>query len=109
MGKKKSVVLMALLTIVIAVLCVITAFPTFTLPFTNGIKSWNPAVMQYDLGMDLGGGYYAYYYPKGVISETEYKSNLSMLENAAADETLTADEKAEKQRQENIATINTAV
>ena len=99
MGKKKSVVLMALLTIVIAVLCVITAFPTFTLPFTNGIKSWNPAVMQYDLGMDLGGGYYAYYYPKGVISETEYKSNLSMLENAAADETLTADEKAEKQQE----------
>ena len=76
MGKKKSVVIMALLTIVIVVLCAITAFPVFTIPGTNGIKSWNPAVMQYDLGMDLGGGYYAYYYPVGVISESEYENNL---------------------------------
>ena len=81
MGKKKSVVLMTLLTIVIVVLCAITAFPSFTIPFTNGIKKWNPAVMQFDLGMDLGGeyldsqvggGYYAYYYPDGVIPATEY-------------------------------------
>ena len=81
MGKKKSVVLMTLLTIVIVVLCAITAFPSFTIPFTNGIKKWNPAVMQFDLGMDLGGeyldghvggGYYAYYYPDGVIPASEY-------------------------------------
>ena len=72
MGKKKSVVLMALLTIVIVALCVITAFPIFTLPGTEEIKSWNPAVMQFDLGMEMDGGHYAYYYPEGVIPETDY-------------------------------------
>ena len=71
MGKKKSTILMVLLTIVIVLLCAITAFPTFAIPGT--VKIWNPAVTQYDLGAELGGGYYAYYYPTGVISETEYK------------------------------------
>ena len=78
MGKKKSVVLMTLLTIVIAVLCAITAFPPFAFP-GNSVKEWNPAIYQYDLGKDLGGGYYTYYYPEGVISETEFKNNLNML------------------------------
>lgn len=80
MGKKKSVVLMTLITIVIVVLSVITAFPAFTLPGTNGVKKWNPAVLQYDMGSDFGGGYYAYYYPQGVITETEYKNNVDALE-----------------------------
>lgn len=75
MGKKKSVVLMVLLTIVIVVLTAITVFPAFPVPGT--VKKWNPVVLQYDLGSDLGGGYYAYYYPKGVVSETEYNSNLA--------------------------------
>ena len=77
MGKKKSVVLIILLTIVTIVLCGITAFPSFS----YGIKNWNPAVMQFDLGMDLGGeyldgqvggGYYAYYYPDGVKPASDY-------------------------------------
>ena len=80
MGKKKSVVLMTLLTIVIAVLCVIAAFPKFTIPGT--VKQWNPATLQYDLGADLGGGYYAYYYPEGVITESEYKNDLASLKDA---------------------------
>lgn len=71
MGKRKSTVLMVLLTIVIVALCALTIFPSFAIPGT--VKIWNPAVMQYDTGADLGGGYYAYYYPVGVISETEYK------------------------------------
>ncbi len=71
MGKRKSTVLMVLLTIVIVALCALTIFPSFAIPGT--VKIWNPAVMQYDKGADLGGGYYAYYYPTGVISETEYK------------------------------------
>lgn len=79
MGKKKSVVLMTLITIVIVVLCALTAFPAFTLPGTNGVKEWNPAVLQYDLGSDFGGGYYAYYYPQGVITETEYNENVAAL------------------------------
>ena len=71
MGKKKSVVLMVLLTIVIVALCALTMFPVFTIPGTSEVKKWNPVVLQYDLGVDLGGGYYAYYYPEGVIPETE--------------------------------------
>lgn len=78
MGKKKSVVLMTLLTIVIVVLCAVTALPSFNIPYT--VKSWNPTINQYDLGADLGGGYYVYCYPEGVISETEYKNNLAVLE-----------------------------
>ena len=77
MGKKKSVVLMVLLTIVIFVLTALTVFPMFSIPGT--VQKWNPVVLQYDLGSDLGGGYYAYYYPEGVISETEYNSNLEAL------------------------------
>lgn len=78
MGKKKSVVLMILLTIVIVVLTALTVFPAFPIPGT--VQKWNPVVLQYDLGFDLGGGYYAYYYPEGVISETEYNDNLAVLE-----------------------------
>lgn len=62
---------MVLLTIIIVALCALTIFPSFAIPGT--VKIWNPAVLQYDEGADLGGGYYAYYYPTGVISETEYK------------------------------------
>ena len=80
MGKKKSVVLMTLITIVIVVLSVITAFPAFTIPGTNEVKKWNPAVLQYDLGTDFSGGYYAYYYPQGVITEKEYNANVAALE-----------------------------
>ncbi len=80
MGKKKSVVLMTLITIVILVLCAIVAFPKITVPGSNGIKKWNPAVLQYDVDGDLGGGYYAYYYPNGVISEVEYEDTIAALE-----------------------------
>ncbi len=79
MGKKKSVVLMVLLTIVMVVLCMLTVCPSFAIPGT--VREWNPAVNQYDLGAELGGGYYAYYYPEGVISETEFDNNYAMLED----------------------------
>ena len=95
MGKKKSTVLMVLLTIVMVVLCAITAFPSFAIPGTVNI--WNPAVMQYDLGADLGGGYYAYYYPTGVISETEYKNNVSALEQEVNEAGITSEEQAKRQ------------
>ncbi|MBQ3220414.1 MAG: hypothetical protein IJB34_00460 [Clostridia bacterium] len=73
MGKKKSVVLMVLLTIVIVVLTALTVLPTFSIPGTP--KKWQPVALQYDFGTDLGGGYYAYYYPEGVITQTEFESN----------------------------------
>lgn len=84
MGKKKSVVLMTLLTIVIVVLCAITVLPTFSIP--GKVYDWKPAVLQYDLGKDFGGSYYTYYYPEGVISEAEYQSNLMMLPEAEKEE-----------------------
>ncbi len=74
MGKKKSVVLMTLITIVLLVLCAIVAFPKITLPGSGGIKKWNPTVMQYDLGAEFDGGHYAYYYPNGVITEAQYEA-----------------------------------
>ena len=80
MGKKKSIVLMALLTIVIVILCAITVVPSFAIP--NSVKIWNPVIKQYDLGTDLDGGSYAYYYPTGVISEAEYK-NLEEADRAS--------------------------
>lgn len=85
MGKKKSVVLMTLLTIVIIVLCAMIVVPSFGLPFLVGgaVKDWNPVVTTYDFGSELGGGYYTYYYPDGVISETEYKREC---ESKAEDE-----------------------
>ncbi len=110
MGKKKSVVLLTIITIVMVALCVLTAFPSFTVPGTGGIKIWNPSVMQFDLGMDLGGkhaantsvggGFYAYYYPDGVIPETEYETNFQILDEAAKaaqnDSSLTDEEKQDR-------------
>ncbi len=77
MGKKKSVVFITLITIVMLVLCAVVAFPKVPIPGTNKIKKWNPAAMQYDLGSEFGGGYYAYYYPEGVISEMEFNDNMN--------------------------------
>ncbi len=66
---------MVLLSVVIAVLCAITVFPTFAIPGT--VKIWNPAVKQFDLSADLGGGYYVCYYPEGVISASEYNDTYA--------------------------------
>ncbi len=79
MGKKKSVVLTVLVTIVILVLCALVAFPVVTVPGSKGIEKWNPTVLQYDLGAEFNGGHYAYYYPEGVITEEEYKNNVNAL------------------------------
>ena len=96
MGKKKSVVIMTLLTIVLAALCFITAFPSFRLPWSANKKdSWNPAVLQFDVGRDFGDGYYTYYYPNGVISETEYETDLLGFERALSE--ASDDKKADAQ------------
>lgn len=74
MGKKKSVAVLTLLTIVIVALCVFTMAPYFgTFLWKGAMSKWNPVVKTYDFDGTLGGGYYTYYYPEGVISETEYK------------------------------------
>lgn len=86
MGKKKSVVLMTLLTIVLIALCVLTAFPAFSFPWNDGVKGWKPATGSLDFGSDFNGGYYAYYYPEGVISETEYNDEYENLKTDKAKE-----------------------
>ncbi len=82
MGKKKSVVLLALITIVILVFCAISAIPSFPLSVfdKDSVKVWNPASEQYEFDADLSGGYYTLYYPEGVISSMEYDANLEELE-----------------------------
>ncbi len=82
----KSVVLMSIITIVLLVLCAIVALPSFVIPGTNGIKKWNPAAMQYDLGAEFNGGHYAYYYPNGVITEKEYNDNVIALTDEEKDD-----------------------
>ena len=78
MGKKKSVVLLTLITIVIVVLCALAVVPSFHLSVfrEDSVKTWNPVVSLYDLDEDLGGGYVARFYPKGIISGAEYESDL---------------------------------
>lgn len=77
MGKKKSVVLMVLISIVLIALTVFTVCPGFWFPWNDGLKGWNSVLAEkVDFGSDYEDGYYAYYYPKGVISEAEYKDNL---------------------------------
>ena len=95
MGKKKSVVLMTLLTIVIVALCALVAFPAFPIPGTP--DSWNPVALQYDLDADLGGGYYVYYYPEGIIPESEYDARLEELQAYVAE----AETEAEQTKAQN--------
>ena len=88
MGKKKSVVLITLISIVVAFLCLLTMFPSFAIPFPvdGSYKTWNPVVNQFALSSDLGGGYYTYYYPQGVIPASEYESNYENISDATEKE-----------------------
>ena len=76
MGKKKSVVLIVLSTIVLAALVFISvaSFPLGT-PYY-----FQPLLGLIDLSTDLGGGYYTVYYPEGVISEKEYDALVADYE-----------------------------
>ena len=83
MGKKKSVVLMVLITVVLVVLTLFSACPTFWFPWNDGLNGWNGVSTEFiDFGSDYEGGYYAYYYPEGVISEAQYKADLESAEKA---------------------------
>ena len=90
MGKKKSVVLLTLITIVIVVLCAVAVFPSFHLSVfkKDSVKTWNPVVTLYDTDEELNGGYVARYYPAGVISATEYDSNCRSISEQESAEKL---------------------
>lgn len=80
MGKKKSVVLMVIISIILVALTVFTVCPSFWFPWNDGLKGWNSVVTEFvDYGSDYKGGYYAYYYPEGVITEAEYNGMLDSL------------------------------
>ena len=82
MGKIKSALFLALMTIIIAALCFIC-----TVSFSSGIKYFNSVVSltekDANFGSGLidgesytGGAYTAVFYPEGVISAKEYEDNL---------------------------------
>ena len=70
MGKKKSVVLLVLISIVLVAL-VFMSVASFAVPST--VKNFNSFLSVIDLGTDLGGGYQTVMYPEGVISAEEYE------------------------------------
>ncbi len=85
MGKKKSVVLMVIISIVLIALTVFTVCPSFWFPWNDGLNGWNSVTAEFvDFGSDYKGGYYAYYYPEGVITEDEYKGKLDSLSDQDA-------------------------
>ncbi|MBE5745237.1 MAG: hypothetical protein E7355_03770 [Clostridiales bacterium] len=89
MGKKKSVALMVILTIVIVALCALVLFPSVPV----GVKDWKPVASQYDFSTEIDGGYYAYYYPEGVIPEADYNEEKLGYEEIRDSANSTAKEK----------------
>lgn len=84
MGKVKSAICLTLMTIAIAVLCIVCAvsFPCGSIYYFNSIISLTDK--DADLGGYLigetgyvGGGYAVVYYPEGVISAQEYNDSLA--------------------------------
>jgi len=76
MGKKKSVALTIVFTVIIAFLIAMCVVPSFTLPFSvNGsIKEYNSVLNVISYDSQLGGGYYSIFYPEGVIPQDEYEA-----------------------------------
>ena len=98
MGKTKSVILLIVYTLVIAVLCFIC-----TVSFSYGPDNMQTfsSVMRMmekdadlglayganaDAGAYIGGGYSAVYYPDGVISAKEYEDNLAGLRETSEED-----------------------
>ena len=78
MGKKKSVALIVLVTVVLLGLLFISITPTFPVKTPYSLQSLLNTVR---LGADLGGGYGAVYYPEGVISAEEYAGEVARYES----------------------------
>lgn len=82
MGKKKSVVLIVLATIVLAALLFMSVTPAIPIGGTpDRLESFLSTA---DLGTDLGGGFRTVYYPEGVISQPEYALIESQYAEAEA-------------------------
>ena len=81
MGKKKSVVLIILVTVVLAGLLFLSVTPSF---YVSTAQKFNSLLSIVDFGSDLGGGYYTVYYPEGVISRSEYDMLVEEYEETKA-------------------------
>lgn len=90
MGKIKSAICLTLITLAIAVLCLVCFVP---FPVGgDGINYFNPIINWTDKSADLGayqygenatyigGSFSITFYPEGVISEKEHEDNLALLE-----------------------------
>lgn len=88
MGKVKSAVFTVIFTIILAVLCAMCLAPEFTIPFNIGgnVKDYNSVLKVMSLDSNLGGGYYTYYYPEGVISSSEYHAEYEAKMNISESE-----------------------
>lgn len=84
MGKKKSVALIVLISLILAVLIAMSV-ASFAIPST--VKDYNSLLSIIDLGSDLGGGYQTVMYPEGAISKDEYQSLVDAGETDAEDYT----------------------
>lgn len=82
MGKKKSVALIVLVTLILAALLFISVTPSF---YVSAAQRFNSLLSIVDLGTDLGGGYYTVYYPEGVISQSEYETLRAEYDEAVAE------------------------
>lgn len=81
MGKKKSVVLIILVTVVLVGLLFLSVTPSF---YVSTAQKFNSLLSIVDFGTDLGGGYYTVYYPEGVISRSEYDMLVEEYEETKA-------------------------
>lgn len=81
MGKKKSVALIILVTVVLVGLLFLSVTPSF---YVSTAQKFNSLLSIVDFGTDLGGGYYTVYYPEGVISRSEYDMLVEEYEETKA-------------------------
>ncbi len=75
MGKIKSAILTAIIVAAIAVLAFF-ATVSYTVPGSDGVKKFNSFLTSISLGGDLTGEAVSVLYPKGVISDADYRSGI---------------------------------
>lgn len=87
MGKKKSVALIIVVTVVLAglIFMSVASFPV------SAVDSYKPLFSLVRLGTDLGGGYTTVYYPEGVISQDEYNKLVAEYDETKGTEDETDD------------------
>ncbi len=84
MGKKRSVALIVLMSVVLAGLLFISVTPAF---FVNDTQRFTSLLSIVDLGSDLGTSYTAVYYPEGVITKEEYDALEAAYQEGQSTET----------------------